>query len=153
MTTNSNEAAVRACLDEWLDASRTMNLEALRTCYAPDMVSYDCHSAFQFRGIDAYSKHLEMCFSHMVAPATIEVHELSITADDHVAFCHMTMHCSCTSKSGSKHSSWLRSTACLRKIDGQWLIVHDHCSAPFDPMSEKAMLNTGPQTVQQGHAA
>jgi uncharacterized protein (TIGR02246 family) len=152
-THDSNEAAVRTQIEAWLDASRTMDLEALRACYVPDMVSYDCHSAFQFRGIDAYSKHLEMCFSHMVAPAIIDVHDLSVTADEHLAFCHLTMRCGCTSISGSKHSSWLRSTVCLRKIDGKWLIAHDHCSAPFDPMTEKAMLDAGQQTAQQGRAA
>ena len=152
MTASDNETAIRAHLDKWLDASRDMDLDALRACYMPDMVSYDCHSAFQFRGIDTYAKHLAMCFSHMVAPAVIDVHELSVTADENVAFCHMIMHCGCTSKSGSQHSSWLRSTVCLRKIDGQWLVAHDHCSAPFDPMSSQAMLDAGPQ-AQQGVAA
>ncbi|ARP99723.1 YybH family protein [Pseudorhodoplanes sinuspersici] len=153
MTTSSNEAAVHARLEQWLEASRAMNLDAIRACYVPDMVSYDCHSAFQFQGIDAYSKHLEMCFSHMAGPATIEVSELSVTADEHIAFGHMTMHCGCTSTSGTEHWCWLRSTVCLRKIDGHWLIAHDHCSAPFDPMSNQAMLDAGPQTVQQGRAA
>ena len=153
MTTSRNEAAVRARLEQWLEASRAMNLDAIRACYVPDMVSYDCHSAFQFRGIDAYSKHLEMCFSHMAGPTVIETHELSITAGDDIAFCHMTMRCGATSKSGSEHWSWLRSTVCLRKIDGQWLIAHDHCSAPFEPMSGQAMLDAGPQAAQQGCAA
>jgi uncharacterized protein (TIGR02246 family) len=148
-----NEAAVRARIETWLDASRAMNLEALRACYIPDMVSYDCHSAFQFQGVDAYSKHLEMCFSHMVAPAILEVHDLSVTADENVAFCHLTMRCGCTSKSGSEHWSWLRSTVCLRKLDGQWLIAHDHCSAPFDPMSGKAMLDAGGPSAEQVRAA
>ena len=149
----SNEAAVRTQIETWLDATRAMNLEALRACYVPDMVSYDCHSAFQFRGIDAYSRHLEVCFSHMKSPATIETYDLSIVADEHIAFCHLTMRCGCTSKSGSEHWSWLRSTVCLRKFDGQWLIVHDHCSAPFDPMSEKAMLDAGGPSAGQGRAA
>src|SRR5262249_24530099 len=99
MTTGNNEIAVHAHLDKWLDASRTMNLDALHAGSMPGMVSYACHSAFQFKGIDPYSKHLEMCFSHMVAPAVIDVHELSITAGDDIAFCHMTMHCGCTSQS------------------------------------------------------
>ena len=27
---------------------------------------------------------------------------------------------------------WLRWTACFRRIDGVWLIVHDHVSVPAD---------------------
>jgi len=153
MASTSNEAAVRSRLEQWLDASRTMNIDAIRACYVPDAVSYDCHSAFQFRGIDAYSKHLQMCFSHMGGPAIIEVHELSITADETIAFCHMTMHCGCTSTSGSEHWCWLRSTVCMRKVDGEWLVAHDHCSAPFDPMSNQTMLDAGPEHLKRQRAA
>lgn len=150
MTNSSaSEAAVRAQLDTWLQASRDFDLNAIRACYMPDMVSYDCHSAFQFRGIDAYSNHLAACFSHMVAPATLEMHELSIAADHNLAFCHLTLRCGCHSKAGSEHWSWLRSTVCMKKIDGRWLIAHDHCSAPFDPMSNQAMLDAGPEELKK----
>jgi len=149
--TNScaSEAAVRAHLDRWLQASRDMDIDALRACYLPDVVSYDCHSAFEFRGIDAYSNHLAACFSHMVAPATIEMHELSIAVDDQLAFCHLTLRCGCRSKAGSERWSWLRSTVCMKKVGDHWLIVHDHCSAPFDPMSSQAMLDAGPEELKK----
>lgn len=153
MSSNSNETAVRARLDQWLDASRAMDLDAIRACYAPDVVSYECHSAFQFRGFDAYSKQLEMCFSHMAAPTIIEVHELSIITDENIAFCHMTMHCGATSTNGSEHWCWLRSTVCMRKVGDEWLIAHDHCSAPFDPMSNQAMLDAGPEHLKRQRAA
>lgn len=146
---NANEQAVRAHLENWLQASRDFDLDAIRACYAPDMVSYDCHSAFQFRGIESYCGHLAACFSHMVAPATLEAHELSIAADDNLAFCHLTMRCGCRSQAGTEHWSWLRSTICLRKTGGRWLIVHDHCSAPFDPMSGQAMLDAGPEELKK----
>jgi hypothetical protein len=32
----------------------------------------------------------------------------------------------------------------LRKIDGNWLIVHDHVSVPIDRQSGKALLNLEP---------
>ncbi len=146
---NANQQAVRAHLDRWLQASRDFDLDGLRACYAPDMVSYDCHSAFQFRGIDPYGDHLAACYAHMVAPATLVVHELAIEADDNLAFCHMTMRCGCKSRAGTEHWSWLRSTVCMKKIGGQWRIVHDHCSAPFDPMSGQAMLDAGPDELKK----
>jgi ketosteroid isomerase-like protein len=39
---------------------------------------------------------------------------------------------------------WLRWTACFRKIDGNWLIVHDQVSVPVDPESGRALLNLEP---------
>jgi uncharacterized protein (TIGR02246 family) len=145
----SNEAAVRAHLERWAQASRAMDIDAIIACYVQDAVSYDCHSAFQFRDLVSHRKHLEACFPHMVGPITIEMLELAITADDTLAFCHATMRCACKGTSGEEHRSWLRSTVCMKKVDGQWLVAHDHCSAPFDPMSNQAMLDAGPEELKK----
>ncbi len=153
MLSNSNEAAVRARLEDWAKATRAMDIDAIMACYAPNAVSYDCHSAFQFKGLDAHRKHLEACFPHMVAPMTFNIHDLEIVAQDEVAFCHFTAHCGAKGPDGQEHWCWLRSSAGLRKIDGQWLLVHDHCSVPFDPMSNQAMLDAAPQSAQRGRAA
>jgi hypothetical protein len=32
---------------------------------------------------------------------------------------------------------------CLRKVEGRWLIVHQHLSNPFDPTTLKADFNFG----------
>jgi hypothetical protein len=34
--------------------------------------------------------------------------------------------------------------ACLKKIDGNWLVVHDQISVPLDFESGKALLNLEP---------
>ena len=58
-----------------------------------------------------------------------------------------------TGPDGSEHSAWLRVTICLRRMDGGWLIVHDHCSAPFDPATTRALLDLGPQDTDRVAAA
>lgn len=146
---NANEQAVRAQLDKWMQASRDKDIDAILACYVPGAVSYDCHSAFQFRDLEAHRRHLAACMPYMVGPVTIELHELNILADDNLAFCHATMRCGCKGPSGTEHWSWLRSTVGLQKIGGQWLIAHDHCSAPFDPMSSQAMLDAGPEELKK----
>ena len=107
----------------------------------------------QFRGADAHRKHLEACFPYMQGPITFDLHEVSIVSQGDLAFCHFTAHCGCTGHDGKEHWSWLRMTACLRRIGDQWLIVHDHCSAPFDPMSGKVMLDAGPDEFKRAKAA
>jgi uncharacterized protein (TIGR02246 family) len=150
MTENLGEQTrVRAHLEKWLDASRAMDIDAIVAWYVPGAVSYDCHSAFQFRDLVSHRRHLEACFPHIVGPVTLEMHELAITADDQVAFCHATMRCGCQSTAGTQHWSWLRSTICMKKIDGRWLIAHDHCSTPFDPVSNRAMLDAGPEELKK----
>ena len=39
---------------------------------------------------------------------------------------------SCKLKTGQQSDMWLRYTGGLRKMNGNWLIVHDHVSVPVD---------------------
>ena len=49
-----------------------------------------------------------------------------------------------TMKNGQKNDRWLRWTACYRKTNGKWLIVHEHVSVPADVRNGKAMLDLKP---------
>ena len=39
---------------------------------------------------------------------------------------------------------WVRATVCYRKIDGTWMVTHEHNSVPFDVESGKASLDLKP---------
>jgi len=45
---------------------------------------------------------------------------------------------------GAAVDMWVRSTVCLRKSGGDWLIVHEHTSVPFDAESGRATLDLTP---------
>lgn len=38
----------------------------------------------------------------------------------------------------------MRGTVCYRKLGGQWLVTHEHFSAPFDMESGKTMFDLAP---------
>jgi ketosteroid isomerase-like protein len=61
-----------------------------------------------------------------------------------VAFARFLMHCGATLPDGTTHSGWMRATACYRRVNDEWKIVHDHCSVPFDPESCKALVELQP---------
>jgi ketosteroid isomerase-like protein len=67
-----------------------------------------------------------------------------ITVGDDVAFGHSLNRISGTLKNGNRADYWVRSTICFRKIDGNWLIVHDQVSVPLDVESGRALLNLEP---------
>jgi len=60
-----------------------------------------------------------------------EIHDLSITASDDVAFCHSLNRISGTRTGGDKTDVWVRATIGCRRFDGMWLISHEHASVPF----------------------
>jgi ketosteroid isomerase-like protein len=69
---------------------------------------------------------------------------MRIVAGGDVAFIHALERLSGTLKNGQKSEVWVRATSGLQKIDGKWLIVHDHVSVPTDFETGKAVLDLKP---------
>lgn len=147
------EARVRALIDDWANATRAKDVARIIACYAPDTRSFDCHSNFQLEGAAALRRHLEACMPCMQGTMTFEIHDLEIAIHGDVAFAHYLARYGATGLSGQEHTGWLRVTVCLRELQNRWLIVHDHCSAPFNPESGKAMLDLEPTRAARGAAA
>lgn len=140
MSTASDEKEIRALIDRWVEHACNGNIDGVMACYASDVVAYDAIVALQFKGADAYRKHWEYCMSFIGAGDMImKIPEMSVTAGDDIAFCHYLSLCGCKDQEGKEQTGWMRGTVCLRKIDGRWLIVHEHYSSPFDPESMKVL--------------
>ena len=77
-------------------------------------------------------------------PVGYETRDLTITVGGDVAFAHSLNRVSATLKNGNRTDYWVRWTACFRKIDGNWLIVHDQVSVPLDTGSGRALLDLEP---------
>ncbi|MOA70344.1 hypothetical protein D3C78_1991570 [compost metagenome] len=54
------------------------------------------------------------------------------------------MHCGGADEQGQVKGSWMRATAGYQRIGGQWRIVHEHWSAPFDMASGAALSELQP---------
>jgi ketosteroid isomerase-like protein len=89
-------------------------------------------------------KHWQEFFESYQTPIHVEFPDVSITASDDVAFSYCLHRVSGTLKKGQQTDWWLRWTACYRKINGKWLIVHEQLSVPVDLASGKAMMDLKP---------
>ena len=144
MTRTNDEAQIRALLDDWAEAVRAKNLDAIFAHYARDILAFDAIGQLQFEGTEAYRKHWQACMAMCPGQMIFEVHDLTITASDEVAFCHFLSRCGGTGADGEEKVGWMRATAGLRKRGEKWLIAHEHFSAPFDPASGNALLGLQP---------
>jgi ketosteroid isomerase-like protein len=98
--------------------------------------------------LEALRKRLEDWFSSFQGPIGHEICELNITAGDDVAFSHGLNRIIGTKTDGKKIEMYWRATGCYRKIDGKWMVTHEHNSVPFDPESGKASLDLKPELLQ-----
>jgi ketosteroid isomerase-like protein len=88
-------------------------------------------AALQYAGREALRKSLAEWFPTFQGPIGYEVRDLSITAGDDVAFCRSLNRISGTRTDGEETDVWVRTTIGCRKVDGRWLIVHEHASVPL----------------------
>ena len=142
--TTTNEAEIRGLIDDWVKALRARDIDTLVLNYAPDVVSFDVVNPLQRKGRDAVRKRADEWISSWQGPINSEIRELSITADDNVAFSHHLSRFNGTKKSGGEIDMWIRATLCFGKVDGKWMVAHEHVSVPFDPQSGQASLDLKP---------
>jgi ketosteroid isomerase-like protein len=138
-TLASIETEIREELEDWERAVRAKDIARIVAHYAPDIVAFDAIAQLQFKGVDAYRKHWETCMTMCTGPMIFELHELKITAVENLAFVHALNRCGGTGPDGKEMSGWMRMTACYRKRLGEWRVVHEHFSAPFDMESDKVL--------------
>jgi uncharacterized protein (TIGR02246 family) len=141
MTTNDE---IRQLVDASAAAVRTKNVDALMSNFAPDVLTFDVVGPLQAIGTDAARNRTEEWFASFEGPIGYQVRDLTITAADDIAFCHSLNQVSAMRTDGQKLEMWWRATLGLRRIDGNWLITHQHNSVPFDGESGRAAIDLAP---------
>jgi uncharacterized protein (TIGR02246 family) len=139
-----DEDAIRQLMDDSANAVRSRDIDALMSNFSPDVLSFDVVNPLQYRGADAARARAEQWLGSFEGPIGYELRDLAITTGSDAAFCHSLNQVSATKKDGDKLEMWWRATVCLRKIDGSWLVTHQHNSVPFDPESGKASIDLKP---------
>jgi len=140
----NDEAAIKRVIEGGVEAVRNKDIGGVMSLYAPEVVSFDIVPPLRYVGADAFRNVWEEVFSSFQGPIGYEMHDLTITVGDDVAFAHSLNHISGTMNNELKTDLWLRWTACWRSINGKWLIVHHQNSVPVDLQTGRAVLDGKP---------
>jgi uncharacterized protein (TIGR02246 family) len=127
----TDEAQIRALIEDWADAVRAKNIDRCISHYAKDILSFDLAPPLQYTGSDALRKSLEEWFPTFDGPVGYEIRELDISVGSDTAFSHSINHISGKRTNGEESDVWVRATVGFRKVDGRWLVTHEHVSVPF----------------------
>jgi ketosteroid isomerase-like protein len=122
---------VKALLDTRVEACRAKDIDRLMSLYAPDCTYFDVVPPLQFAGADAIRRNFLRWFAEYEGSIGLETSHLDISVNGDIAFAHM-LHLDSGNRNGDYSGVWLRSTVCCQRIDGKWLITHEHISLPID---------------------
>ncbi|WP_410792227.1 YybH family protein [Kribbella sp. C-35] len=146
MTTQNavSEVDIRERIDILLDAIRTGDRAAVRTIFAPNIVSFDIQPPLRHLGAETKWENWELVFEAFELPLEYEVRDLTVLVDGDLAVVYSLNRMNAVMKLGGKIDYWLRWTAAWQKIDGQWLIVHDQVSVPTNFQDGSAAMDLMP---------
>jgi uncharacterized protein (TIGR02246 family) len=136
----SDEAQIRALLDQWARDLAAKNLDGLVAHYAPDIVFFDAVPPFQSKGIAAYRQSWEHMLPHLPPDLATETRDEKLAISGDVAFAHCLTRMIDAKTRESATCGWVRVTVCFQRRQGEWRVVHEHVSVPFDPMMSKPVF-------------
>ena len=125
-----NVGEIEARIETLALAIRDKNIDQVMSHYAPDVVAYDLLPPLDVRGVAAYRKCFERWFASMSGRISYEMLDVHISADDGHAYCHCLSHVTGARSGGGRADYWVRITSGWRRMNGVWVIAHDHISMP-----------------------
>jgi uncharacterized protein (TIGR02246 family) len=129
----SDEAEITALIRRWAQAVHDGDLDAVLVDHSPDIVMFDVPPPDNgVRGLSAYRETWPPFFEWQRTGASFEIVELAVTAGVDVGFVHALLRCGTTDELEQHPERRLRLTSGLRKLDGRWVVTHEHHSFPID---------------------
>lgn len=126
---HASEVEVRRLIEAWAEAVRHHDLAGVLARHAPELVYFDVPAPTQIRGIDAYGDSWPPFFGYIGRRGQFELSELTVSAGADVAFAHAIL---LVRGETEMTAALVRLTIGLRKREGQWWVVHEHHSAPYE---------------------
>lgn len=130
---SSAASEIRTVLEAWAAATRENKKDEILKNHADDCLIYDVLQPMQYEGAESYRRSWDQWQPETQGEAIFNLENLVIAAGNDVAFAHGLIRCGGTTPDGHKFRDLVRSTFCLRKVAGSWLIQHQHVSKPVIP--------------------
>ena len=140
-TATQDQAAIRVLEDKFGAAFNAKDVNAIMALYSSgdDLVVFDVVPPRQYTGWAAYKKDWDDTFAAYPGPVVFQLNDLVVNVGGDVAYGHSIQSVTMTDKKGKKTSMTVRVTDGYKKVNGQWLIAHEHVSIPVDLATMKGV--------------
>lgn len=129
MSHTHDEQEIRHLIDDWMDAIRNRDLDAVLAHHADDIVMFDVPPPqVGIRGMDEYAATWSASFEFIGSGAVFEIVDLDVTAGTDVAYAVALVRCGSPAELRELPDKRLRLSLGLVKRTGQWVVQHEHHS-------------------------
>ncbi|MBP5973037.1 nuclear transport factor 2 family protein [Brasilonema sp. CT11] len=139
----SNEVQIRQLIADQQRAICAKDVDQIMSRYATEIIVFDVKPPFQTQGKVAWRQVWEECLPYFPNSFEIETRDLKITVSENLAVAHWLFRFTGTEDHPAMQT-WMRVTAVCQKNQGNWQILHEHLSIPFDPQTSQAAFTLNP---------
>jgi uncharacterized protein (TIGR02246 family) len=127
----TDEQQIRDLIECWVTAIQRFDLDGVLEAHSADIVMYDVPPPHRGnRGFDEYRDSWPQFFDWLRDRGTFELDTLSVVAGSDVAYAYALLRCGKPEDFAKDPDNRLRLTIGLRKLDGAWMVEHEHHSYP-----------------------
>lgn len=144
-----DERRIRELHEAFEHETKSRNLDRIMNQYADEVVAFDAVGALQFKGRDEYRAHWQRCFEHCPGEGFFETHELHVMVSGDMAYSRMLNHCGGPNAEGQMQTAWMRASRVWGRRDGDWKVIHEHFSMPFDMETGQVCMSQEPSSGQR----
>ncbi|SRR6266496_23881 len=128
--TITDEAMIRELVEDWARAVRDKNFDGILAHHSPEVLMFDVPPPLESKGIEAYRETWDLFYSAQPDPIAFDIQRMDVVAGAGVAFVTALMRCAEKGENEERIKLDFRLTIGLRKINGCWMILHEHHSVP-----------------------
>ncbi|RKN83533.1 YybH family protein [Ulvibacterium marinum] len=130
--------------EQWRQTFESKSVDDIMEYYASDILSYDLMAPIQFEGESMWRDNWVSFFNTFKGSIQLTFEDLTVFQSGDLATIRGLTRLQGETATGQNIDMWTRETNVMRKINGEWLIVHDHVSVPMDFVTGKALIDLKP---------
>jgi ketosteroid isomerase-like protein len=145
MSNETSEREIRELHAHWFEVAAAKDLDGAMSHIAEDVLSYEHGVPLQYQGIAAVRSVCRAGFELAAGEFEWTVPDLKVFVRDDLAVAFGLNRMETRPPGKPAHVSFSRGTRVFQKIEGEWKLIHQHVSFPFDPTTGRARVDLTPE--------
>jgi len=145
-STTSDLDTINTNVQHFLSAANNKDLNGIMAYYAPDesAVLFDSVPPRQYVGATAIRTDWETFLAAYPTTVHFDLIDWKAESSGDLAYGHGFVRVTGPAKDGTQQDMTVRLTDVFKRVNGNWVTVHEHVSWPVDPVSSKVDFASKP---------
>ena len=144
----NDEEEILELIANWRQSLESKNVAALMSDYAASAVLFDACPPYKTEGAEGIAGVWNSCLPYFPETFKSEHRDLKVHVSGDIAIAFGLHHFVPEPPDHPCGQSWMRVTIGFLRQDGNWKVIHEHVSQPFNPITNQVWQITDPDNLE-----